>query len=43
MQILSESDGQVVYDFAESCRDYGRPSGLSVTFEVTNNAVVYVQ
>lgn len=42
MQGWSELDGQVIYDFAEFCRDYGHPSGLSVTFEVTDNAVVYV-
>jgi hypothetical protein len=38
----SELDGQITYDLAEFCRDFGHPSGLSVTFEVTNNAVVYV-
>lgn len=42
MQGWSELDGQVIYDFVEFCRDYGHPSGLSVTFEVTDNAVVYV-
>ena len=35
-------DGQVIYDFAEFCRDYGHPAELLVTFEVMNNAVVYV-
>lgn len=42
MQASSELDGQVIYDFAEFCRDYGHPSGLSVTFEVTNKSVIYV-
>jgi hypothetical protein len=35
-------DGQITYDLADFCRDYGHPSGLSVTFEVINDAVVYV-
>lgn len=42
MQGWPELDGQITYDLTEFCRDYGHPSGLSVTFEVTNNAVVYV-
>jgi|SwirhisoilCB1_FD_contig_41_11622280_length_825_multi_2_in_0_out_0_2 hypothetical protein len=42
MQSWSEPDGQIVYDLAEFCRDYGNPAGLLVTFEVTSNAVVYV-
>jgi hypothetical protein len=42
MRGWSELDGQITYDLAEFCRDFGHPSGLSVTFEVTNNAVVYV-
>ena len=42
MQCQSESDGQIVYDLAEFCRDYGDPAGLLLTFEVTNKAVVYV-
>jgi len=42
MQGRSGSDGQIVYDYAEFCRDYGHPAGLLFTFEVTSNAVVYV-
>ena len=42
MQGWSESDGQIVYDLAEFCRDYGNPAGLLFTFEVTTNAVIYV-
>jgi hypothetical protein len=42
MQGRAELDGQIVYDFAEFCRDYGHPTGLLLTFEVINNAVVYV-
>lgn len=42
MQERWESDGQVTFDFAEFCREYGHPTGLLVTFEVTRNAIVYV-
>lgn len=42
MRERSESDGQIAFDFAEFCRDYGHPAGLLVTFEITRDAVVYV-
>jgi hypothetical protein len=38
----SELDGQVTYDLADFRRDYGDPLRLSVTFEVVEDAVVYV-
>ncbi len=39
---LSEVDGQIAYDLAEFCKDYGHPRGQSFTFEVTCNAATYV-
>jgi hypothetical protein len=39
---LSDVDGQIVYDLAEFCSDYGNPCGQSFTFEVTYGAVTYV-
>lgn len=42
MQERWESDGQVTFDFAEFCRDYGHPTGLLVTLEVIKGAIVYV-
>ncbi|MBE7157137.1 MAG: hypothetical protein INR62_01655 [Rhodospirillales bacterium] len=37
-----EADGQITYDLAEFCRDYGHPAGLTFTFEVISGACVYV-
>lgn len=42
MQSWPESDGQIIYDFDDFYRDYGDPTGLLFTFEVTSNAVIYV-
>lgn len=42
MQEQLVADCQITFDFAEFCRDYGHPSGLLVTFEVTKDAIVYV-
>jgi hypothetical protein len=39
---LSECDGQISYDFAEFCADYGHPQGQLFTFEITCDAVTYV-
>jgi len=39
---LSDSDGEITYDLAEFCKDYGHPAGQLFTFEVTCNAVTYV-
>jgi len=39
---LSDSDGQITYDLAEFCKDYGHPAGQVFTFEVTCDAVTYV-
>ncbi len=39
---LSDVDGQIIYDLAEFCEDYGHPQGQLFTFEVTCDAVTYV-
>lgn len=39
---LSDTDGQIAYDFEEFCKEYGHPRGRSFTFEVTCDAVTYV-
>lgn len=39
---LSDSDGEIAYDFDEFCKDYGHPEGRFFTFEVTCDAVTYV-
>jgi hypothetical protein len=40
--MFSEHDGQIAYDLADFCKDYGHPAGQAFTFEVTHNAVTYV-
>ena len=39
---LSDCDGEIIYDLAEFCQDYGHPAGQLFTFEVTCAAVTYV-
>lgn len=39
---LSDLDGEISYDLAEFCKDYGHPAGHLFTFEVTCAAVTYV-
>lgn len=42
MLMKPEYDGQITYNFAEFCADYGHPAGQLFTFEVTHHAVTYV-
>jgi hypothetical protein len=36
--MVTEHNGQIVYDLEEFCRDYGHPAGKLFTFETTCSA-----
>jgi hypothetical protein len=42
MQTPPECDGQITYDLAEFCKNYGHPAGQLFTFEITYNGITYV-